>query len=109
MISNKENIDEDKSKSKGNGLSDEDLKLISDLTKRMNEAEKTIKNLISISPEISRNKEKMIKLENTLTLKASQTDFEEQVKKLNDQIMMSNNIRDLTEKAQDLATKNYLE
>ena len=106
LISNKENIDEDKSKSKGNGLSDEDLKLISDLTKRMNEAEKTIKNLISISPEISRNKEKMIKLENTLTLKASQTDFEEQVKKLNDQIMMSNNIRDLTEKAQDLATKN---
>ena len=106
LISNKENIDEDKSKSKVNGLSDEDLKLISDLTKRMNEAEKTIKNLISISPEISRNKEKMIKLENTLTLKASQTDFEEQVKKLNDQIVMSNNIRDLTEKAQDLATKN---
>ena len=106
LISNNKNIDEEVSKSKGNVLSDEDLKLISDLTKRMNEAEKTIKNLISISPEISKTKERIIKLENNLTLKANQTDFDEYVKKLTEQINMNNNIREFSEKTQDLATKN---
>ena len=106
LISNNKNIDEEVSKSKGNVLSDEDLKLISDLTKRMNEAEKTIKNLISISPEISKTKERIIKVENNLTLKANQTDFDEYVKKLTEQINMNNNIREFSEKTQDLATKN---
>ena len=106
LISNNKNIDEEVSKSKGNVLSDEDLKLISDLTKRMNEAEKTIKNLISISPEISKTKERIIKVENNLTLKANQTDFDEYVKKLTEQINMYNNIREFSEKTQDLATKN---
>ena len=106
LITNKENIDTEKSRSRGNGLSDEDLKLISDLTRRMNEAEKSIKNLYSISPEISKTKEKLIKLENGLTLKANQIDFEEYTEKLNNQINMNNSIRDLVEKVQDMATKN---
>ena len=106
LITNKENNDTEKSRSRGNGLSDEDLKLISDLTRRMNEAEKSFKNLYSISPEISKTKEKIIKLENGLTLKANQIDFEEYAEKLNNQINMNNNIRDLIEKVQDMATKN---
>ena len=106
LISNKENIGEEISKSKGNVLSDEDLKLISDLTKRMNEAEKTIKNLVSISPEISKTKERIIKVENNLTLKANQIDFDDYANKLKDQINMSNSIREFSEKTQDLANKN---
>ena len=106
LATNKENIDTEKTRSHGNGLSDEDLKLISDLTRRMNEAEKSLKSLYSITPEISKMKEKIIKLENGLTLKANQIDFEESNEKLNNQINMNNNIRDLIEKVQDMATKN---
>jgi len=60
-LTNKENDDGEKNKTGGNGLSDNDLKLISDLTKRINEAEKTIKTLISISPEIPKMRERVRK------------------------------------------------
>ena len=106
LISNKESLDFDQNRGGGNGLSDDDLKLISDLTKRINDAEKNIKNLISISPEIARTRDKLITIENTLTLKTNQTDFDEFVEKLNNQINMNNSIRDLVEKVQDMATKN---
>ena len=106
LISNKENQDIDEKRAGSNGLSDDDLKLISDLTKRINEAEKNIKNLISISPEITRMRDKLINIENSLTLKTNQTEFDEFVEKLNGQINMNNNIRDLVEKVQDMANKN---
>ena len=106
LISNKENLDIDKSKGAGNGLSDDDLKLISDLTKRINEAEKNIKNLITYTPEISKMRDKVIKMENSLTLKTNQTDFDEFADKLNNQVNMNNNIRDMVDKVQDMATKN---
>ena len=106
QITNKENIDEDKTKTGGNGLADKDLKLISDLTKRVNEAEKNLKSLLSISPEIPKMRDKLINMENNLTLKANQTDFDENVTKLNNQITMSYNLRELVERVQDMATKN---
>ena len=106
LLTNKENDDGEKNKTGGNGLSDNDLKLISDLTKRINEAEKTIKTLISISPEIPKMRERVMLLENGLTLKANQTDFEVSMNKLNNQINMTNNIRDLVERVQDMSTKN---
>ena len=106
LLTNKENDDGEKNKTGGNGLSDNDLKLISDLTKRINEAEKTIKTLISISPEIPKMRERVMLLENGLTLKANQTDFEVSMNKLNNQINMTNSIRDLVERVQDMSTKN---
>ena len=106
LLSNKENLDEVKNKSGGNGLSDDDLKLISDLTKRMNEAEKIIKTLLSITPEITKMRDKVMLLENNFTIKANQEDLDALSEKLNNQINMNNNIRDLVDKVQDMATKN---
>ena len=106
LLSNKENLNEVKNKSGGNGLSDDDLKLISDLTKRMNEAEKLIKTLLTISPEISRMRDKVMLLENNFTLKANQIDLDALGDKINNQINMNNNIRDIVDKVQDMATKN---
>ena len=48
LLSNKENTDDIKDKIGGNGLYDEDLKIMTDLTTRINEAEKNIQRLISI-------------------------------------------------------------
>ena len=106
QITNKENGDENKEKLGNHGLSDDDLKLISDLTKRMNEAEKNLKNVITVSSEILRLKEKILKLDNNLTTKTNQIDFEQCLNKLENQINMSNNIRDLVDKVQDMASKN---
>ena len=105
-LSNKGNNNDDKDKIKGYGLSDEDLKLLSDLTKRINTAEKHVKGLITISSEIPKIKEKFIQFENTMTLKTNITEFEEYSEKLNSQINMNNSIRDMVEKVQDMATKN---
>jgi hypothetical protein len=105
-LSNKGNNNDDKDKIKGYGLSDEDLKLLSDLTKRINTAEKHLKGLITISSEIPKIKEKFIQFENTMTLKTNITEFEEYTEKLNSQINMNNSIRDMVEKVQDMATKN---
>ena len=105
-LSNKGNNNDDKDKIKGYGLSDEDLKLLSDLTKRINTAEKHVKGLITISSEIPKIKEKFIQFENTMTLKTNITEFEEYTEKLNSQINMNNSIRDMVEKVQDMATKN---
>ena len=106
QITNKENGDENKEKLGNHGLSDDDLKLISDLTKRMNEAEKNLKNVITVSSEILRLKERILKLDNNLTTKTNQIDFEQCLNKLENQINMSNNIRDLVDKVQDMASKN---
>jgi chromosome segregation ATPase len=105
-LSNKGNNNDDKDKIKGYGLSEEDLKLLSDLTKRINTAEKHVKGLITISSEIPKIKEKFIQFENTMTLKTNITEFEEYTEKLNSQINMNNSIRDMVEKVQDMATKN---
>ena len=51
-------------------------------------------------------RERVMLLENGLTLKANQTDFEVSMNKLNNQINMTNNIRDLVERVQDMSTKN---
>ena len=45
-------------------------------------------------------------MENSLTLKTNQTDFDEFADKLNNQVNMNNNIRDMVDKVQDMATKN---
>ena len=106
ILSSKENIDDNKDKISGNGLSDEDLKIMSDLTKRMNEAEKTISKLISNSFDFSKMKEDLMKLESELTQKINRKDFFELHDKVNVQATISNNMRDMIDRVQDISNKN---
>ena len=106
LLSNKENTDDDKDKIKGNGLSDEDLKIMTDLTKRMNEAEKNIQKLISSSSDLSAMKENLMKLESELTQTISQKEFFELSDKVNVQTTVNNNMRDMIDRVQDIANKN---
>ena len=106
ILSNKENNDDDKDKINGNGLSDEDLKIISDLTKRINEAEKTISKLVNNSFDLSKMKEELMKLESELTQKIDRKEFFELHDKVNLQATMTNNIRDMIDRVQDVSNKN---
>jgi ACT domain-containing protein len=102
----KENIDDDKDKVSGNVLSDEDLKIMSDLTKRMNEAEKTISKLVTNSFDLSKMKEDCMKLESELTQKTNKKDFFELHDKVNVQATIGNNMRDMIDRIQDVSNKN---
>ena len=106
LLSNKDNDDDNKDKINGMGLSDEDLKIMSDLTKRLNEAEKTISKIVSNSFDLSKMKEEFMKLESELTQKISQKEFYELQDRVNLQATMSNNIRDMIDRVQDVSNKN---
>ena len=106
LLSNKENSDDEKDKINGIGLSDEDLKIMSDLTKRVNEAEKTISKLITNSFDLSKMKEDLMKLSSELTQKTDKKDFFELGDKVNLQQTMTNNIRDMIDRVQDISNKN---
>ena len=106
ILSNKENSDDDKDKINGMGLSDEDLKIMSDLTKRVNEAEKTISKLITNSFDLSKMKEDLMKLTSELTQKIDRKEFFELSDKVNLQQTMTNNIRDMIDRVQDISNKN---
>ena len=106
ILSNKDNDDDNKDKINGNGLSDEDLKIMSDLTKRLNEAEKTISKLVSNSFDLSKMKEEFMKLESELTQKISRKDFYDLSDRVNLQATMTNNIRDMIDRVQDISNKN---
>ena len=106
LLSNKENTDDIKDKIGGNGLSDEDLKIMTDLTKRMNEAEKNIQKLIASSSDLNAMKENLMKLESELTQTISQKEFFELSDKVNVQTTMNNNMRDMIDRVQDIANKN---
>ena len=106
ILSSKENIDDDKDKISGNVLSDEDLKIMSDLTKRMNEAEKTISKLVTNSFDLSKMKEDCMKLESELTQKTNKKDFFELHDKVNVQATIGNNMRDMIDRIQDVSNKN---
>ena len=106
LLSNKENTDDIKDKIGGNGLSDEDLKIMTDLTKRMNEAEKNIQKLIASSSDLNTMKENLMKLESELTQTISQKEFFELSDKVNVQTTMNNNMRDMIDRVQDIANKN---
>ena len=106
ILSNKENNDDDKDKINGIGLSDEDLKIMSDLTKRINEAEKTISKLVNNSFDLSKMKEELMKLESELTQKINRKEFFELHDKVNLQATMTNNIRDMIDRVQDISNKN---
>ena len=106
ILSSKENIDDNKDKIGGGGLSDEDLKIMSDLTKRMNEAEKTISKLVTNSFDLSKMKEDFMKLESELTQKINKKDFFELHDKVNVQGTISNNMRDMIDRVQDVSNKN---
>ena len=106
ILSNKENNDDDKDKINGMGLSDEDLKIMSDLTKRVNEAEKKISKLITNSFDLSKMKEELMKLESELTQKIDRKEFYELSDKVNLQQTMTNNIRDMIDRVQDISNKN---
>ena len=105
-LASKENIDDDLNKINGIGLSDEDLKIMADLTKRMNEAEKNISRLISSSSDISLIKENMMRFESELTQTITQKEFFELNDRVNVQATMANNMRDMIERVQDIANKN---
>ena len=106
ILSSKENIDDDKDKISGNVLSDEDLKIMSDLTKRMNEAEKTISKLVTNSFDLSKMKEDCMKLESELTQKINKKDFFELHDKVNVQATIGNNMRDMIDRIQQVSNKN---
>ena len=106
LLSNKDNDDDNKDKINGMGLSDEDLKIMSDLTKRLNEAEKTISKIVSNSFDLSKMKEEFMKLESELTQKISKKEFYELQDRVNLQATMTNNIRDMIDRVQDVSNKN---
>ena len=106
ILSSKDNNDDDKDKINGMGLSDEDLKIMSDLTKRVNECEKKISKLITNSFDLSKMKEELMKIESELTQKIDRKEFFELNDKVNLQQTMTNNIRDMIDRVQDVSNKN---
>ena len=106
ILSNKENTDDGKDKLNGMGLTDEDLKIMSDLTKRVNDAEKSISKLISNSLDLSKMKEDLMKLESELTQKIDRKEFFDLSDKVNIQGTMTNNVRDMIDRVQEVSNKN---
>ena len=100
------NINEDVNKV-GPSLSDDDLKYISDLSKKVSDSEKQI-SLIFRNIESIRNKDniELTKIENELIQKINQKEFFELNDKVNLQSTMSNNIREMVERVQELTNKN---
>lgn len=91
----------------GSGLSDNDLKYISELSKKVSDVEKQV-SLILRNMDSVKNKDstEITKIENELTQKVNQKDFFELNDKVNLQNTISNNIREMVERVQDLTNKN---
>ena len=91
----------------GSSLSDNDLQYISELSKKITDIEKQI-TLIYIKMESNSNKgnNEIIKIENELLQKINQKDFFELNEKVNVQNTISNNIREMVERVQEISNKN---
>ena len=92
---------------KGSSLSDNDLQYISEMSKKISDLEKK-QSLIIRNIETLNNKEnnEITKLENELINKINQKDFFELNDKVNLQNTISNNIREMVERVQEITNKN---
>ena len=99
-------LDEDINKI-GIGLSESDLKYISEISKKIGDLEKQIP-LIMRQFETFKEKDnnELTKIENELIQKINQKDFFELNDKVNLQNTISNNIREMVERVQELTNKN---
>ena len=91
----------------GPSLSDNDLQYITELSKKVSDVEKQI-SIILRNIEALKNKDynEITKIENDLIQKVNQKDFFELNDKVNLQNTISNNIREMVERVQDLTNKN---
>ena len=106
ILSGKNNNNEDYTiKNVEGGLSDKDLKLMGDFSKRVSELEKQTKNILNIL-EISKNKGDIARLENEINQKTNQKDFFELSDKMNLTNTNLNNLRDMIDRVSDISNKN---
>ena len=86
-------------------LSDNDLRCLAELTKRISDLEKQMK-MIYHSFEVSKTKEDIAKIENELNQKTNEKDFYDLSDKVNLQSAATNNIKDTLERVQEISNKN---
>ena len=99
-------LDEDINKI-GIGLSESDLKYISEISKKIGELEKQIPLIFrNIETIKEKDNNELTKIENELIQKINQKDFFELNDKVNLQNTISNNIREMVERVQELTNKN---
>ena len=91
----------------GKSLSDNDLQYITDLSKKITDLEKQFSTMFrNIELLKIKYKEDLIKSENEINQKVNRNDFFELNDKINLQKAISNNLRDMLERVQDLNNKN---
>ena len=104
-----ENISKEQKNSKGNEIkaemSDNDLRCMAELTKRMTDLEKQMKILYH-SLDISKFKEEVAKLENELMQKVDEKNFFDLNEKVNLNIAIMNNIKESLERSHEVGNKN---
>ena len=87
------------------GLSDKDLKLLGDFSKRICDLEKQTKNILNVL-DITKNKEDIARIENEVNQKTNQKDFFELSDKMNLTNTNINNLRDMIDRVSDISNKN---
>ena len=86
-------------------LSDSDLRCLAELTKRISDLERQVKILYH-GLDLSKTKEDIAKIENELNQKINEKDFFELNDKVNLQNTVTNNIKEMLERVQDISNKN---
>ena len=86
-------------------LSDNDLRCLAELTKRISDLEKQMK-MIYHSFDVSKTKEDIAKIENELNQKTNEKDFYDLSDKVNLQSTVINNIKETLERVQEICNKN---
>ena len=86
-------------------LSDNDLRCLAELTKRISDLEKQMK-IIYHSFDVSKTKEDIAKIENELNQKTNEKDFYDLSDKVNLQSTVTNNIKETLERVQEISNKN---
>jgi len=86
-------------------LSDNDLRCLAELTKRISDLEKQMK-MIYHSFDVSKTKEDIAKIENELNQKTNEKDFYDLSDKVNLQSTVINNIKETLERVQEIGNKN---
>ena len=92
-------------KEKKGEMSDNDLRCIAELTKRITDLEKQMKMLYH-SLDISKFKEEVAKLENELMQKVDEKNFFDLNEKVNLNIAIMNNIKESLERSHEVGNKN---
>jgi len=86
-------------------LSDNDLRCLAELTKRISDLEKQMKILLH-NFDISKTKEDLAKIENELNQKINEKDFFDLSDKVNLQSTIISNIKETLERVQEITNKN---